>query len=78
MGLRAAREASGKTQKRVADEIRISEIAYQRYEYGQREPGVRTAIRIAKALNKDIGEMETLFGESEELQKQPDGNQANS
>lgn len=51
MALQAAREASGKTQARVAMEVGVSEQMYQRYEYGRNEPGVRTAIRIADALN---------------------------
>ena len=59
MELRAAREQSGKTQAQVAKEAGITEAAYQRYEYNKREPGVRTAIRIAKALG---GTVEALFG----------------
>ena len=59
MELRAAREASGKTQAQVAKEIGVTELSYQRYEYGKREPGVRTAIRIAKVLNSTV---EDLFG----------------
>lgn len=51
MELRAARELSGKTQAQVAKEAKIPERSYQNYEYGQREPGVQTAIRIAKVLN---------------------------
>ena len=58
MELRAAREKSGKTQAQVAKEAGISEQAYQRYEYGKREPGVRTAIRIAHALKSTV---EKLF-----------------
>jgi len=73
MELRAARERSGKTQAQVAKEIGVSELSYQRYEYDKREPGVRTAIRIAKALNSTV---ETLFGEAA-LDK-PDGNPAES
>ena len=59
MELRAAREASGKTQAQVAKEIGVSELSYQRYEYDKREPGARTAIRIARALNSTV---EDLFG----------------
>ena len=58
MELRAAREKSGKTQAQVAKEAGVSEQAYQRYEYGKREPGVRTAIRIAHALKSTV---EKLF-----------------
>ena len=59
MELRAARERSGKTQAQVAKEAKVSEVAYQLYEYDKREPGVRTAIRIARALNSTV---EDLFG----------------
>lgn len=59
MQLRAAREKSGKTQAQVAREAGISEAAYQLYEYDKREPGVRTAIRIARALDSTV---EALFG----------------
>lgn len=59
MALRAARKSSGKTQAQVAKETGITEQAYQRYEYDKREPGVRTAIRIAQALDSTV---EELFG----------------
>lgn len=51
MRLQAAREKSGKTQAQVAKETGVSERMYQSYEYGQNDPSVRTAIRIADALN---------------------------
>lgn len=57
--LQAAREKSGKTQVQVAGEAKISTVTYQRYEYGAREPGVRTAIRIADALN--VTDLRELF-----------------
>ena len=60
MQLRAAREKSGKTQAQVAREANIAERLYQDYEYGKREPGVRTAIRIARALGTTV---EDLFRE---------------
>ena len=56
----AAREASGKTQAQVAKEVGIREQAYQRYEYDACEPGVRTAIRIAAALDTTV---EKIFGD---------------
>ena len=62
--LQAAREKSGKTQAQVAKEADVSEQMYQRYEYGQNEPGVRTAIRIADALN--IIDIRELFAEAPE------------
>ena len=59
MELQAARERSGKTQAQVAKEAGITEVAYQRYEYDKREPRVRTAIRIARAVDSTV---ESLFG----------------
>jgi len=48
--LRKRRKELGLTQLEVAIKAKIKESQYQRYEYGDREPGVRTANRIAKAL----------------------------
>lgn len=59
--LQAAREKSGKTQAQVARAVGITEQTYQRYEYGTQEPGVRTAIRIADALN--IIDLREIFPE---------------
>ena len=55
----AARKKSGKTQAQVAKEIGFAEVAYQRYEYGMREPKATTAIRIAKSLDTTV---EKLWG----------------
>ena len=68
--LREARENAGLTQWQVADKSGVSEVSYQRYEYNMRIPNVRTAIRIATALNSTV---EDLF---KEQQNKPDGNQA--
>ena len=76
MKLRAAREASGKTQAQVAKEVGVSELSYQRYEYDKREPGVRTANRIARAVNSTT---EILWGygaATPDKTKEPDGNPA--
>ena len=59
--LQAAREKSGKTQAQIAREVGVSERVYQRYEYGQNEPGVRTAIRIADALG--VTDLRKLFAD---------------
>ena len=59
MRLKATREKSGKTQAEVAKLAGVPEQAYQRYEYGQHEPGVTTAIRIADALG--VGDIRELF-----------------
>lgn len=78
MGLRAAREASGKTQAQVAKEIGIAELSYQRYEHDKREPGVRTAIRIAEVLGiESFKRFKALFGTTiPDNEEAPDGNQA--
>ncbi len=57
--LQAAREKSGKTQAQVAKEIGITENAYQKYEYGEREPRARMAVRVAHAVNSTV---EQLWG----------------
>lgn len=58
MKLRAAREQSGKTQTQVAKEAGVNVRLYQYYEYDEKEPSVRTAIRIARAVNSSV---EALF-----------------
>lgn len=59
MELRAARTKSGKTQVQVAKETRLSVAQYQNIEHNKSEPRVRTAIRIARALDSTV---EELFG----------------
>ena len=61
--LRAKRKASGKTQAQVAKEANMAERMYQDYEYGKREPGVRKAILMAKAVGiKTLDEFFDVFG----------------
>lgn len=55
--LRAAREAAGKTQAQVAKEADIAVRLYQYYEYGEREAGVQTAIRIAAAVGSTVEQL---------------------
>ena len=55
--LRKIRQLKNRTQKKVSSDANITERAYQMYEYGDREPKVRTAIRIAKALNTTVEEL---------------------
>lgn len=58
--MQAAREKASLTQNQAAKAARVTERMYQYYEAGKKEPGVRTAIRIADALGvKDLRE---LFG----------------
>lgn len=57
MELRAARGKSGKTQAQVAKEVGISEVSYQRIEYGTQTPSLANAIRIARTLNSTVEEL---------------------
>lgn len=57
--LQAARLKSGKTQAQAAEMLKISEVAYQRYEYGSGAKTIRTAIRIAKLYGSTV---EDLWG----------------
>lgn len=76
MQLRAAREASGKTQAQVAKEARVAERLYQDYEYDKCEPGVRTANRIARAVNSTTEKLWGFGAATPDNTKEPDGNQA--
>ncbi len=50
----AARQHSGKTQKQVADEVKLHIRMYQRYETGVGSNTIQTAIRIAKSLGTTV------------------------
>lgn len=76
MNLRAAREASGKTQAQVAKEAKIAERTYQYYETDEKEPGVRTANRIAKSVNSTSEALWGFGAATPDNTKEPDGNQA--
>lgn len=53
-----ARKKMGLTQVQVAKKANISEISYQRIEYGKQRPTVDTAILIADAVGSSV---EKLF-----------------
>ena len=55
----AARQHLGKTQKQVADEVKLNIRMYQRYERGTRTPNAPTGNSIARALGTTS---EALFG----------------
>lgn len=78
MELRAAREASGKTQVQVAKESGVTTVSYQRYESEERAPSAVTAIRIAETLGiKSFKQFKLLFGStSPDNAKIPSGNSA--
>lgn len=54
------REQLNLSQKDIAAIIGVLPQAYQRYEYGTREPGVSTALRIAKALKCTVEDLFVL------------------
>jgi transcriptional regulator with XRE-family HTH domain len=55
--LKEARIAKGLTQKEVADCIGVAKSTYSLYEGGNREPGVPTIKKIAKALDVSADEL---------------------
>lgn len=62
IALRTTRKEVGMTQLEVAKKARITERAYQKYEYGV-DPGVKVAIRIAEALGiQSFDKFKDLFG----------------
>lgn len=63
LNLIAARQKSGKTQKQVAEKIKISIRNYQDYEYNVSIPSVLTALKIAKTLDTTV---ENLWGNPKE------------
>lgn len=78
--LKAAREASGKTQKQVAKQANISCRGYQDYEISGKKPGVEAAIRIADALGvKTYRRFKEIFGAATpQSENDPDGNPTES
>lgn len=55
--LKSIREKKGFTQVQVAEKAQISEISYQRIEYGTQNPSLKTAQLIAKFLNATVEEI---------------------
>lgn len=56
--LKQKRKEKGLTQSEIAEKAKISILAYQRYEYGERVPNAYTAQLIAQALQTTV---EKLF-----------------
>lgn len=54
------------SQQAVADKIGIGIRIYQYYEADQKEPAVRTAIRIARALGTTVEELFVLEDEEQQ------------
>lgn len=61
--LKNLRKDKNITQKQVAQYLKITERAYQNYEYGNREPNLETIILIADFLDTTI---DYLVGRSED------------
>lgn len=58
--LKRRREKAGLTQVQIAKKVGISEVSYQRIEYGSQRPSLRTAIRIADVLG--VKDLRLLWG----------------
>ena len=75
MKLKAAREASGKTQAQVAKEAGITVRGYRKLEAKDEYKAIQTAIQIAQTLNRTV---EELFGAATPAKGEtPGGNRAN-
>lgn len=48
------RKLNNLTQKQVYEAIKMSQIGYQRYEYGKREPAFKNLIALADYFNVSI------------------------
>lgn len=55
--LKSIREKQKLTQKQVATAIGLSEISYQRIEYGKQTPSLSTAFKLADVLNSTVEEL---------------------
>lgn len=75
--LKKARENSSLTQARVAEQVGIRVVCYQRYEAGERIPRADIAISIADTLGiKSYKKFRALFGAATpDNTKKSDGNQ---
>lgn len=55
--LKMYRNASGLTQKAVADEIGVSVRGYQQYEQGKYEPGIEKLIKLSDLFHISVDEL---------------------
>ena len=51
------RDEHGLSQKQIAQELGISTLTYQRYEYGTREPKISTLIALADYYKLSLDEL---------------------
>jgi len=52
--LKECRKNINKTQRKVAVDLDISEVGYQNYEIGRREPNHETTVKIADYFNVSV------------------------
>ena len=52
--LRALRESSGFSQTKVADDLKLNRVTYNRYETGEREPNSRILVKLASYFNVSV------------------------
>jgi DNA-binding XRE family transcriptional regulator len=62
--LREARRQAGLSQEELAERAGISRRAVQFIEYGTYEPGVNTAMRLARVLECRVDELFTLVDDA--------------
>ena len=55
--IKSIRESKNLTQKQVAESCNLSKSVYSRYESGERNPSIKAAKAIAKALDCSIDEL---------------------
>lgn len=60
------RKSRNLTQRQIYEGIRMSPLGYQRYEYGQREPGYKQLIALADFFNVSL---DYLVGRSDNPQR---------
>jgi len=66
-GLKKCRKNINKTQREVSNELGISEISYQNYELGRREPKVETLNKLADYFDVSL---DFLTGRSDNPKRQ--------
>lgn len=59
--IKAARKSLGITQKTLGERLGVTQATIQQYESGKRKPKTETLIRIAKALNIQLRELDPRF-----------------
>lgn len=62
--LKAARTAKGMTQKQVAEAVGIQLNHYQHFEYSKRVPSGEIMIKLIKALDLDLNDIEKALESS--------------